>query len=168
MELSSIFSDKRLSGKQRSKLLADALTKGELNVRSLIAFARDNRDADKAVGMEALEHITKTNPRVLTSEGFEFAVESLASESPSVKRESARVIANSAVAQQKNLEAAVKPLLANMKHEGTVVRWSAATALAAIARTGLPLNKTLVPKLKKLAAEEKDSAILNILTKAVA
>jgi hypothetical protein len=77
-----------------------------------------------------MEFASKTNPGIINDKGFEFAIESLKSDAPRVKWESAKVIANTAHLFPKMLNKAVGNLLINTEHSGTVVRWSAAGALS--------------------------------------
>ncbi len=65
------------------------------------------------------------------------------------------------------IETAVTALIANTKHEGTVVRWSAAYALAAIVILDTPINKELIPTVNELINTEEKESIKKIYRKSL-
>jgi HEAT repeat protein len=162
MSLEIILFDKSLKPSQKPGLLSKFLLENPQQVNELVLLAIKAKDADKANCIEALEHATLSNPEIATEECFNLVVESLASKAPRVKWESARVIANTAHRFQSRLPEAVPNLLANTEDPGTVVRWSAATALAAIVKQKTTLNNTLLPALESLAEKEEKNSIRKI------
>ncbi|MEI7663465.1 MAG: hypothetical protein WCK34_14750 [Bacteroidota bacterium] len=67
----------------------------------------------------------------------------------------------------KLVDQAIKNLLDNTVHKGTVVRWSAAFALAAIIRLKLPVNHDLVPAAEAIAEGEEKNSIRKIYLDAI-
>ncbi len=64
-------------------------------------------------------------------------------------------------------EKAVEPLLKNARHEGTVVRWSAAFALGEILKLRTGINAQLIPQIQTLSAAEEKNSIRKIFEKAL-
>lgn len=120
-----------------------------------MAFADAAKDPVKAACIEALEFATKQNPKVATKKSFEFVSQNVTAKAPKVKWESAKVIANTAHLLTDQLDEAIKNLLQNSEHEGTVVRWSAAIALREILTLRTKHNKNLLPTLEALAEREE-------------
>ena len=162
MSLEIILFDKTLKPSEKPGLLGKILLENPQQLNELVVLALKARDADKGNCIEAIEHATLSNPGMATSECFDLVVESLTARAPRVKWESARVIANVAGQFQGRLHEAVPNLLANTEDPGTVVRWSAATALASIVKLKTPLNKTLIPALESLAEKEEKNSIRKI------
>jgi hypothetical protein len=158
MKPEEVFSDPRVKGKARSTSLANALSKGKMSGSELARYGAKAGDAERAICLEAIEFATRENPKKAGREGFLFAVDSLSSKAPAVKREAGRVIANAAAAYPGLTQDAIPALLKNAVHESTVVRWSAAMALSVIILLDIPSKGKLLPRVGKLAkAEEKDS-----------
>jgi hypothetical protein len=79
-----------------------------------------------------MEYATKMPPANSSELWMDFATESLQEKSPRIKWESAKVIGNIVHLYPSKTDTALINLLANAKHEGTVVRWSVALALSKI------------------------------------
>ena len=101
-------------------------------IDELITFAKESKDPIKATIIESFEFATKLKPEIANKTLLLFVSQTLTAKAPRVKRESAKVIGNIAHLFPKKLEEAIKNLLVNTEHEGTVVRWSAAFALSQI------------------------------------
>lgn len=158
LNIEALFSDKSLKPKIKTETLSGWILDGLISVEELIAFAGSKKDPVKATCMEALEFATKQYPGIASENLLVFATEGLTSSAPRTKWESAKVIGNIAHIMPDGLEPAVKNLLVNTSHEGTVVRWSAAYALAEILKCGTRLNKSLIPRIEAIMnKEEKDS-----------
>jgi hypothetical protein len=162
-----IFSDKQLKGKAKTNALVAALEKGTFSVAILAQYGEQAKEPLKVACLEALEHVSKTNPARVGERAFLFAVESLSSQNPSVKREAGRLIANTAAVHAHCLPKAIAGLKQNAINPGTVVRWSAALALGEILKVGSPLNRTLVPEVKKLMEKEEKESIRKLYHKAL-
>lgn len=162
MPLEEIFEDKELKPSQRSGKLRDMLVNKEINAGAVVSFAASSKDPAKATCLEALELATKKNPALATKECFDFAVESLASDAPRVKWESARLIGNTAHLFGQKLEKAIARLLENSNHEGTVVRWSTAYALGEILKLGTKHSKDLRSAIESILQREKKESIRKI------
>jgi ribosomal protein S12 methylthiotransferase accessory factor YcaO len=115
--------------------------------------------------MEALERFSQERSEAISSAAFLIAVLSLSKKHPGLKRESARVIANTAHLYQKNLDEAIVNLLHNAEHRGTVVRWSSATALNTIVQLDIPEKGELAHALKALSKTEEKDSIKKIYSK---
>jgi hypothetical protein len=135
---------------------------GKVSVQQLIDAAKAEVDVNKATIIESMEFASKAKPDTINDKGFAFAIESLKSDAPRVKWESAKVIANTAHLFPKLLNKAVGNLLINTEHSGTVVRWSAAGALSKIIQCKTNLNKDLIPAIEAIEKREQDNAIKKI------
>jgi hypothetical protein len=162
-----IFTDKTLKGKQKTELLSQLLLKRKLTTNELAGFISQAKDSEKASCIEAAEFAAAENPRIVDKKFFRLMCECLAEKAPRIKWESAKVIAHCAHLHKGDLGGAIQNLLANTSHEGTVVRWSAAKALAAISTLNTAHNKKLLPRLKKIAEKEEKNSISKIYTAAL-
>lgn len=156
--ITELLRDKALRPKEKTELLSKWVLEGKITPGLLVEFASAARASDKATCIEALEFALQKNDMLLGDAEFRFVTEALTSTAPRVKWESAKVIARVAAHHQSDLEPAITNLLVNAEHEGTVVRWSAATALGAILLLKTNHNDRLRPALETLLdREEKDS-----------
>lgn len=162
MNLNEFFKDKSIKNSEKTVQLSEWLAENPGELGTLIGFAGKAKDAVKGACIEAIEHVTLKDPRVMTDEAFGFVVMSLSDKAPRVKWESARVIGNTAHLFAEGLQEAVNGLLLNSGHEGTVVRWSAAYALGKILMLNSPLNKTLIPAAQAIVEKEEKNSIKKI------
>jgi len=116
--------------------------------------------------VEALEFVTQTNPGA-AGPYLAIVIERLSDRAPRVSWEAARVIANVASAFPVEAEAAIPGLLQNTQDEGTVVRWSAAFALAEIAMYVPSRRADLLQEMKALSEKEENNGVKNIYLKAL-
>ena len=162
-----IFEDHSMTAKQKVELLSQILKDGELQLDQLIVFCENATEKDQAVCMEAFERLSQNRPEAIPESAFSLAVSSLRKKHPGLKRESARVIANTAQLHKDKLEEATVNLLDNTDHSGTVVRWSAALALSAIVRIDSKGKTELVEAIRSLERNEEKNSIKNIYQKAL-
>ena len=162
MSFELILSDKSLKPSEKPGLLSEILMGNPQLANELLGLAAKAKDPDKGSCIEAMEHASLKHPDIATKEWFLFVIESLNSKAPRVKWESARVIANTAGKFPGLMPQAVNNLLDNSEHPGTVVRWSAATALASIIKLKTPLNKSLLPAIEAIVEREEKNSIRKI------
>lgn len=162
MDFNSILSDKSINNKEKVQQLSDWLLAASGNLKTLLAFAATAKDPAKASCIESIEFATKQNPEIADAACLAFVTETLEAKAPRVKWESAKVIGNIAHRFPGKLNNAVKNLLVNSEHEGTVVRWSAAFALGEIIKMKSPLNKTLIPAAEAICKREEKNSIRKI------
>jgi hypothetical protein len=167
MDVSDIIDDKSLKAKTKAERIAALLVNGKLNANDLVKIAKKAGDVNKATLIEALTFATKQVPAIAGLQVYKFLSESLAAEAPRVKWESARAIANIAHLYPAKSGLAIPNLLTNTEHPGTVVRWCAATALAAIITTKHRSTLDLVPVAEVIIRREEDNAIKKIYQKAL-
>ena len=143
-----------------------ALSKWVLNhsdkVNELIDFARTSKDPIKATCIEAIEFATNNNPGIASLYCLDFVSKTLAESAPRLKWESAKVIGNIAHLYPDMLDEAVRNLLVNSEHSGTVVRWSAAFALGQIIKIKSSRNKDLIPAIESICNREEKNSIKKI------
>lgn len=159
MDLQTILKDKQLKAKAKVELISQFLLDGSLPIDELIAVAQAAKDPEKANCVEALEFATKAQPNIATPDCLDFAVTALTAKAPRVKWEAAKVIGNIAHRYPNQLSEAIKHLLTNTEHAGTVVRWSAAFALSVIIQLKTKHNKTLVPAVEAISQAETQNSI---------
>ncbi len=162
MDLAELLSEKTLRPKEKTEQLSKLVAGGKVTIDELISAAAAGKDPVKATCIEAMEFATQETPEIMTDNGIAFCIASLAEKAPRVKWESAKVIANTIHLFPGKINAAVKALLENTGHTGTVVRWSAATALSAIVQLKGKINKELVPALEALMKKEEKNSIRKI------
>lgn len=162
IDLSEIVTDKTVKPKEKTLQISAALTDGNLSCAELLAFAKTGKDPIKATCIEAIEFATQSNPSLVDAKNFETMISFLSEKAPRIKWESAKVIGNTAHLFPKKLDDAVKGLLINSEHTGTVVRWSAAYALGEIIKLKTSLNNELVPAIKSVIEREEKNSIKKI------
>jgi len=162
MEIIEILSDKLIKPNEKTGMLSRLLSDKTILIDQLVKIAGTAREADKATCIEAIEHVSLKMPEIVNADTFDFVIRSLSEKAPRVKWESARVIGNTAFLFPGKVDKAIKNLLDNSEHPGTVVRWSAAFALGQILKLKLPVNEDLVPAIKAIAGREEKNSIRKI------
>jgi len=158
MDFQELFNNKSIKPKEKTETLAKWILDNPEEVDTLIDFAKTSKDPVKATCIESMEYATKSKPEIASSYWLDYVTASLNEKAPRIKWESAKVVGNIAHLYPGKLDEAVKNLLINSEHSGTVVRWSAAFALGQIIRLKTPLNKRLLPAVESICGrEEKDS-----------
>lgn len=167
MEITLLLNNKELKPKVKTETLSNWLLNGTINTESLLNFAMAAKEPAKATCIEALEFATKLNPKIADSNCFKFVTDSLTAKAPRVKWESAKVIGNTAHLFQDDLDEAIKNLLTNSEHEGTVVRWSSAFALGEILKLKTKHNLLLLPAFESICNQEEKNSIKKIYLDAI-
>lgn len=167
MNIGEILLDKTIGAKQKVETIARALKEGQIKLSALITLANTLKDGDKANAIEAIEYVCRENPKKLNEEGFLFVCEQLGAKAPRIRWESSKVIAHTAKHFSQHIPKAVLGLTGNIDHSGTVVRWSAATALGEIFKLNTVLNSELRPLFEKVIASEEKNSIKKIYEKAL-
>lgn len=148
MTIEELFKDKATKAKEKTEIISKWILDNSLPIDELIAFAEKSKDPIKGTCIEAIEYATKQNPSLADETVFTFVTQTLTEKAPRIKWESAKVIGNTAHLFLENLEQAIKNLVNNTEHEGTVVRWSAAFALGEILKLKTKHHATLLPTLE--------------------
>jgi len=167
MNIEELLKDKSKKPKEKTTILSEWLINEELAVDELLAFAENAKDPAKATCIEAIEYATINNANIGTEDVLAFVTHNLKAKAPRVKWESAKVIANIIFLFPNNIDEIIKNLLENTNHVGTVVRWSAATALGEILKLETKHNETLLPIIKDIIEKEEKNSIKKIYLKAV-
>jgi hypothetical protein len=162
MDFQELFSKKSLKPKEITETLSKWILDNPEKLNHLIDFAKTAKDPAKATCIEALEFATNSKPGIATSACLEFVSKTLAEKAPRVKWESARVVGNIAHLYPEHLDEAVKNLISNTGHPGTVVRWSAAFALGEIIKIKTARNKELIPIIESICNNEEKNSIKKI------
>lgn len=160
--IADIITDKSIKPKEKTEQLCSLVEQGKISAKELLELARQSKDPVKAACIEVLEYASKKDPSVVTADVFKFVCLSLTEKAPRIKWESAKVIGNSAALHQNNLEEAIKNLLVNSEHTGTVVRWSSAFALGEIIKLKTKYNKDLIPAVESICKREEKNSIKKI------
>jgi hypothetical protein len=161
-DLDELLGDKSVKPKDKVGTLSNWLLDSHMTTDELISFCRKSRAPVQAICLAALELATKSEPTFIDKNCFSFVANCLSSDSPAIKREAARVIANTAENFRKDLKPAIPPLIENAYNDGTVVRWSAATALAAIADVDAKHNELIRSHATSLLEKEVQPSIQKI------
>jgi hypothetical protein len=162
MNFHELLSNKSLKPKEITETLSKWVMENPEKLNLLIDFAKKAKDPAKATCIEALEFATKSKPAIASSACLKFVSETLTEKAPRVKWESARVVGNIAHLYPEHLEDAIKNLIANTKHQGTVVRWSAAVALGEIIKLKTSRNTELLPIIESICNIEEKNSIKKI------
>ncbi|HZH00285.1 MAG TPA: hypothetical protein VEY32_04335 [Flavisolibacter sp.] len=165
--IAALLASKSFKAKEKVIQISQHLLDNQIKVDELVAFAAMQKGKNKATLIESMEYVSKIKPEIVSRKAFLFVSQSLKDDEARVKWESAKVIRNSAHLFPKLLKEAIVNLLSNTEHDGTVVRWSAAGALAAIISCKTSLNKELIPAVISIQDREQDNAIKKIYHKAL-
>ncbi|MFM7053690.1 MAG: hypothetical protein ACKOX7_03025 [Bacteroidota bacterium] len=153
--------------KAKSMEIALHLSEGKLHPETIVGLLGKASFSQIARLLESVELASKTHPGLVSPTLFDKAIDLLLSSEPAVKRESARIIANAAHLFPQMLNKATKNLLINCRHEGTVVRWSAALALGEILKLKGKGHNDLAKDISLLAEMENNSGVKNNYLKAL-
>lgn len=167
MDIGLLLKDKSIKPKEKTAQLSRLLLAGELEIKQFIAFAFGAKDTEKASCIEALEFASKSNAKLVNAEAFDFVCRQLASKAPRVKWESAKVIGNTIHLFEKKIDTAIMALLPNTEDKGTVVRWSAAYALAEVIKIKGKHQADLLKVLESILLREEKSSIKKIYAAAI-
>lgn len=167
MTLVDLFQHKDKKTKEKTETISKWLLDGSLATDELCVFAENSKDSVKATCIEALEYATKINPNIADENVFSFVSKTLTDTAPRVKWESAKVIGNTAHLFPKNLAIAIKNLLINSGHDGTVVRWSAAFAIGEILKLKTKHQLMLLKEVEKMVHEEEKNSIRTVYLEAM-
>lgn len=160
-ELLSLLNDKQHKGKAKVALLSKSFLDGLYESKTIIAAGEVASSTTKVFLLEALELASRKAPEIIDARLFDWITASLNERSPAIKRESARIVANACHLFSSKLHEAIKLLLKQTDHEGTVVRWSAAFALSHILKLKPVENPSLIPKIQELLQNEINSGVKN-------
>lgn len=160
--ITTLLNDKGLKPKVKTETLSSWLLDGKITADNLTAFAETAKDPAKATCIEALEFATKQKPALVNKKTFQFVSQTLTAKAPRIKWESAKVIGNTAHLFTDTLDDALKNLLNNSEHAGTVVRWSAAFALGEILKLKTKRNVNLYPVIEAICKREEKNSIKKI------
>lgn len=167
MNFQEILNDKAIKPKEKIEMLSQLVLNNSRIIDELIGFAKTSKDPIKATIIECFEFATKLKPEIASTSILQFVSQTLSEKAPRVKWESAKVIGNVAHLFPKKLDEAVKNLLVNTEHTGTVVRWSAAFALAQIIKLKTTINKELIPAIETICEREEKNSIKKIYLEAL-
>jgi HEAT repeat protein len=167
MNLTELFSNIQLNSKEQIEILSQALMSGQISETEVLNFASIAKDAQKGHCIEALEFASRLSPGWGTLETMLFCMDTLTHKAPRVKWESAKVVTNLAGKFPEESQKAIPSLLNNAEHEGTVVRWSAANALAAVCLGNSKSQTELASTLEALSEKEEKDSIRKIYHKAL-
>ncbi|MCX6352181.1 MAG: hypothetical protein NTX03_10000 [Bacteroidetes bacterium] len=162
MDFKELFGNAAIKSKQKTDTIIKWILVNPKEIDKLLEFAYLAKDSTKATCIEALELATIISPQRATQACWDFVVKSLTEKAPRIKWESAKVIGNTAHLFPKNLDEAIKNLVANTAHTGTVVRWSAAYALSQIMKLKTKHNEELITLAKAICAGEEKNSIKKI------
>ncbi len=167
MNFQEILNDKAIKPKEKTEMLSQLVLNNSRIIDELIGFAKTSKDPIKATIIESFEFATKLKPEIASTSILQFVSQTLSEKAPRVKWESAKVIGNVAHLFPKKLDEAIKNLLVNTEHTGTVVRWSAAFALAQIIKLKTTINKELIPAIETICEREEKNSIKKIYLEAL-
>lgn len=145
--LSELLASKITKGKEKTETISKWLIDKKISLDELIAFATALKKMQTKQPVLKPLSLQQKNPSIATENCLLFVSKALAEKAPRIKWESAKVIGNIAHQFPAKLEGAIKNLLVNTEHEGTVVRWSAAFGLGEILKLKTRYNKNLLRQL---------------------
>lgn len=148
-------------------MLSNALLQGSITTTEMIEFTATAKGSAAGTCMEALCFATEARPDLGTDAVFYCAIKELTNKAPRVRWEAAKVLANLAQQHIDKQSTAFAALLPNTEYPGTVVRWSAALALASMLRAQEQIDPEWVAVLQQLAEKEEKNAIKKMYLSAI-
>ncbi len=167
MEFQELINDKNVKPKEKTEMLCKWIVDNPEKMNDIIAFAKTSKYPIKATCIEAFEFATKSDSTIASLTLLDFVTKTLSEKAPRVKWESAKVVGNIAQLFPGKLDEAIKNLLVNSEHSGTVVRWSAAYALGEIIKMKTAHNKILLPAIEAICEREEKNSIRKIYLSAL-
>lgn len=152
--------------KEKQGQLVEALRDNKIGLEELICYYKSVKDSEKGTLFSAVTQITQDNPEFIKDQ-IDFVISQIAHKAPRVKWESSEIIANIAEKYPEKAALAIPNLIANINNEGTVVRWSTAYALTAIAKHNKKALEELVPLFEKQLEKEENNGVRKIYEKAL-
>lgn len=152
--------------KEKITLLAKEIKKDKKFIGEVVGYFESATTGDQGHLIESLEYASQDNPELVVPH-LDFVIGHLGDDSPRIKWECARIIANLASKFSDKTEKAIPLLLKNTKDKGTVVRWSVAFALGEIVKNNFKVEKILLPKIKELVKKESNNGVKNVYLKAL-
>ncbi len=166
----NILEEIRKSKKNSKQLLMEistAIKKDPKLIEQIKEGLKKGSKTEKGILMESLEYVTKDDPTIVEKLLNTITDFINYKDSPRVRWEAARIIANVSRRYPKAAGNAIDKLVINANDNGTVVRWSAAYALGEIAKCNLNSRINLVPKIEALLKKEQNSGVKNVYLKAL-
>jgi hypothetical protein len=130
----------------------------------LVKALKEGTDSEKGTCADVLKHVAMKNSRSLLPFLKEI-ISFVDYKAPRVKWGTSEAIAFVAKDFPGKADSAIPKLLVNAGDAGTVNRWSAAFALAEIARTSAGARKVLIPKFRVLEKKEESNGVKKIFSK---
>ena len=118
-------------------------------------------DADRAICLAAVNQITKEDPEFVKNH-LDFIISQLDSRSAQVKLEAGDIIGRAARTSPDQAALAIPRLMQIIGSDASIVRESAAYALAEIAKCNKDTRKELIKFFKSEAKKEKISSVRNL------
>lgn len=153
-----------LKSKEKIAAMAEALLKDHSLQAELIKTYDAGTVADKGNLLSAIALVTEQEAD-WAENCLDFVFAQLNHKAPRVKWESATVVANVAAAFPMECAKVIPALVANTGDPGTVVRWSAASALTAIARNNPEAQPDLLIFFGEQVASEQNNGVRKIYEK---
>ena len=167
MTIDELIKDKTIKTKEKTETISNWISNHSLAIDELIAFAEKQKDSDKATCIEAIEYATKQHPNIANEKVLTFVTKTLREKAPRIKWESAKVIGNIAHLFPAKLDKSIANLLANTRHDGTVVRWSVAFALGEILKLNTKHSENLLSEIEDIYEREEKNSIKKIYLNAI-
>ena len=153
--------------KEKVLLLAKQMKDRSDLLTEMADYCQGATDADKAMCLAAVNHITKDDPTFVRNH-LDFIISQLDNKSAQVKLETGEIIASAAKASPDQVAKAIPRLMEITKDEASIVRWGAAYGLTEIAKSSDPKTiKQLLRFFKTEAKKEKMSSVRNLYLEAL-
>jgi hypothetical protein len=155
--------------KERQTLLIAAVCRGRVAPEEFIRFFEEASDVEKGSCADALKHISELKPELLKHH-FDVMIPYVNYKAPRVKWGIQETIGNLAKKYPVKAATAIPRLLRNTvedQENSTVIRWCAAYALSEIIKHNAEARKGLLPKIRKIAEEEKNNGVKGVYMRAI-
>lgn len=152
--------------KEKQGQLVEALRDDMIGLEELLCYYKSAKDPEKGTLLSAVTQITRDNPEFIKDQ-IDFVISQIASKAPRVKWESSEIIANIAKNYPEKAALAIPNLIGNISNEGTVVRWSTAYAMTAIASCNKKALEQLAPLFEEQLEKEENNGVRKIYEKAL-
>lgn len=165
--IAELFDDKNIKPKEKVTRLSNYIIDKKVSVTDVLIYTDKKKETIIASCVEAFEIVSRTAPQLITKEVIVFVSKTLSAKAPRLKWESAKVLGNSAANYVNEYKEAIPTLIQLTEYDGTVVRWSAAYAIASIIQHKSKWQADLIKLAEHLAEHEEKGSISKIYKKAL-
>lgn len=159
MTIQQIIDDKSIKRLEKRKALIEGIINGSFDFSAISAACSFLPEKKHFPYTGSLGRSQPFQRVPLEEDYLNLSERYILSPDPSCKREASRIVGNLAAAFPANLDHAIDALLQNAEHDGTVIRWASAYALARIVLIPQYVRGPLFEQVSRLCEKEQENGV---------